>query len=323
MLTTAPLSQSKLAATLTPVFGQLPTVISDSPILVAHMASLGYDAFTFEQMRGLSPRLLKSVMVLVTDKSAVPPYREWRVVLKNSRVLVFPLLSFDPSLEATLYTLGLLTQSDFAAAVKANETWINILRESDGPLSFSGHGCDFTCEIENDVFVMKPKTEVAIPPGEWESIGSYFEVGMVPEPEEFRPGFVVNGELSIPGVAVAHHRQMRDGLEVMAQQSWNLLTRLRHEGKFPLKMTIEESHVVEVRAGNTDVTRELLELTNRQRELVLSEMAISTNVGLQPHLIDWNINSQLNEGAEGIHVGLGDGLTGAHIDFICPGVGLK
>ena len=49
-------------------------------------------------------------------------------------------------------------------------------------------------------------------------------------------------------------------------------------------------------------------------------MAFSTNAGIRPEFIDWTKNSQLNEGAIGIHVAVGEGLRGAHIDFICPEV---
>ena len=56
---------------------------------------------------------------------------------------------------------------------------------------------------------------------------------------------------------------------------------------------------------------------------MLMEMAFSTNHGVIPENLDWTKNAQINEGALGIHVGLGDGLTGAHIDFICPNVQLQ
>ena len=53
---------------------------------------------------------------------------------------------------------------------------------------------------------------------------------------------------------------------------------------------------------------------------MLVEMAISNNPGLEASELDWSVNSVLNEGARGIHFAVGDGVTGAHIDFICPGM---
>lgn len=33
-------------------------------------------------------------------------------------------------------------------------------------------------------------------------------------------------------------------------------------------------------------------------------------------LVDWELNSQLNEGAGTLHLGFGEGMTGAHMDFV-------
>lgn len=65
---------------------------------------------------------------------------------------------------------------------------------------------------------------------------------------------------------------------------------------------------------------EVREFSNPQLELMLVEMAISNNPGLDAYNLDWRVNSVLNEGARGVHFAVGDGVTGAHIDFICPGM---
>jgi hypothetical protein len=36
--------------------------------------------------------------------------------------------------------------------------------------------------------------------------------------------------------------------------------------------------------------------------------------------VDYGVNSQINEGIEGIHVAIGDAVTGYHIDLLCPAV---
>lgn len=56
---------------------------------------------------------------------------------------------------------------------------------------------------------------------------------------------------------------------------------------------------------------------------MLTEMAFGTNTGYDASLVDWRYNSQLNEGPVGIHFAVGEGLTGVHIDFVCPGVTLQ
>lgn len=115
---------------------------------------------------------------------------------------------------------------------------------------------------------------------------------------------------------------MHDDLLPLATHAWELFQEYRQQGRFPLSLKIENSRVVEVLAGDKDIKEQLTHLTNPKRKLVLTEMAFSTNAEINPQNIDWTKNSQLNEGALGIHVGIGDGLTGAHIDLICPGVEL-
>jgi hypothetical protein len=47
----------------------------------------------------------------------------------------------------------------------------------------------------------------------------------------------------------------------------------------------------------------------------LTEVAIGTGA-LPLGRVEWSLNSVLNEGATGIHVGVGNGLNGTHFDFI-------
>jgi hypothetical protein len=91
----------------------------------------------------------------------------------------------------------------------------------------------------------------------------------------------------------------------------------------PVSVTIKDSRVMSVLSGDREIAGELEHLTNPLRKLMLTEMAFSTNGSLPPKNIDWTCNSQFNEGSLGIHVGIGDGLTGAHVDLICPGVLLE
>lgn len=312
----------KLTRTLTPLFGQPPNFISDSKSVIDQLRGAGCLAFTFTQGESMPPKYKKNVVMVATNSNSIPSYSKLHAFFRNSRVLMIPLLSFDPSMEATIYTFELIALSDFGEAVKANERWLTHLLDPGNLLNLRGNNCNLVCEIQEGVYVMRPKTEVALLPGEWDSIGSYFEVGMVPPPDSFRPGFIINGVLSVPGVAVAHHRQMNDGLQNLPELAWSLFKDLQEKNNFPVTLEIQDSRIVKALAGKADILSELSNLTNAERELILTEMAFSTNTSLSSKQINWAMNSQMNEGVVGIHVGIGDGLTGAHIDFICPGVDL-
>ncbi len=63
----------------------------------------------------------------------------------------------------------------------------------------------------------------------------------------------------------------------------------------------------------------LLDQAAGQRGLYLSEFAIGVNDAIGPN-INYSHNSPMNEGIKGVHVALGDGVNGYHIDFLCPGI---
>lgn len=315
-------ARDKLLNNMRMIFGDIPTVFSDSERLIEWFHDLDVPAFDFYSARELHSKQRKNAVFIPTDGAKIPPYDITNALFKNSRLLFIPLFSFDPSMGSAIYTLMLLSLSNLEGATSLNRKWLDIIMTRRDPLHLKGSGCEITCEFDDSVNIMRPKTEVALSPGEWDTVGPYFEVGLIPNPDNFRPGFTVNGVLTVPGVAVAHHRQMHPNLIPSKIRAWDMLNKLRQDGMLPLEITVENSYVTKISAGEIDLRDELEKLTNPMRKLLLTEMAFSTNSGITSNKIDWSKNSQLNEGAIGIHVGIGDGLTGAHIDLICPGVEL-
>ena len=169
---------------------------------------------------------------------------------------------------------------------------------------------------------MLPATRAQLLPGEWEAIGMFFEIAMIPDNEDFfHPGYVVSGEVDAVGVAIAHHRVMPEQLTHLPKEAWELLGGLLKSDRFPLRVIVENSQLTEARTKDGfEITDALRRFSNPQLELMLVEMAISNNTGLDIGMVNWNINSVMNEGVRGIHFAVGDGVTGAHIDFLCPGM---
>ena len=83
------------------------------------------------------------------------------------------------------------------------------------------------------------------------------------------------------------------------------------------RLVIAANRVVEfVVAGKNYVS--LLEEASGVRGLNITEFAVGVNASIGSE-IDYHVNSQLNEGIDGLHVAIGDGACGFHIDFLCPG----
>jgi hypothetical protein len=89
----------------------------------------------------------------------------------------------------------------------------------------------------------------------------------------------------------------------------------------PVRLELEAGQLRAAILDGRDVAPELLEITNPRYELHATELGLGTNPGIGP-LVDWRFNSQLNEGVGMVHLGFGEGITGAHVDFVVDGISL-
>jgi hypothetical protein len=149
--------------------------------------------------------------------------------------------------------------------------------------------------------------------GEHASIGAYFEVELGANWVELEETFHVNGHMCVEGALIAHHREMPAEVRRTLPDAERLLIELRK--RLPLTIDIQDSRVVPGAFGDLD--EQLRELTNPRYDGLLTELAFGTNTAINAH-VDWSHNSQLNEGMGGIHIALGDGLTGTHISCAPP-----
>jgi hypothetical protein len=83
-------------------------------------------------------------------------------------------------------------------------------------------------------------------------------------------------------------------------------------------LVIEDNTITSLKINGNEQIK-LLDLASGPRGLKLTEFAIGVNDSITES-INYKMNSQLNEGISGIHVAIGDGSSGYHIDFLCPGV---
>ena len=241
---------------------------------------------------------------------------EVRRLFEDSRVLFVPVASFDPALDVALYTQRLTTLTDFGAARDLSAYWVNGLANEPGPLIFGGAddraGTHLTCtldgELNTDVW-LKPTIE----PGEWVGVGTLCEVSLTPPSLTEWGGYTIEGTAVASGVLVAEDARHPGELDYRFAAARGLARELTARGPVTLRFTEGVLRVVE--AGGQDFTAAVLEATNPDYGLHTIELGIGTNLGVLPH-VDWRMNSQLNEGAGVVHLGFGEGITGAHIDFV-------
>jgi hypothetical protein len=241
--------------------------------------------------------------------------------LRRQRVLVVPIASFDSSLEVALYTQKLATLTDYGDVQGQIAYWADSLRNKQGALVFSssprGDGVDsgthLVCRLADNLRA-EAWTDSKIGVGDWISVGLICEFSLTaPSAQDWYGAFVIDGHAVASGVLVARDARYTEAGDARIRMA----LRLRDEmtAKAPIDLRIENGILTSANAGGEDFTDALLEATNPVHGLHILELGIGTNQSVLPH-VNWSVNSQLNEGAGPVHIGFGEGITGAHIDFI-------
>ncbi|HTT52205.1 MAG TPA: hypothetical protein VMH35_12460 [Streptosporangiaceae bacterium] len=253
-----------------------------------------------------------------------------RKALARARVLVIPISSFDPELEAALYTQRLVTITDYQAACAQGRYWVDNLTNQAGPLVFSApeadhteradHSCcccatprtDLTCSFSEDL-TAAAWLEPVLEPGQWVSVGSLCEVSLRNDPHEQPRQFSLDGTAVASGVLVARDRHCTPAGDARVRAAVELRRAL--VAAAPITLRVDGGVFTEVRAGGEDFTDAVRGVANPDHGLQVIELGLGTNYNVLPE-VRWQVNSQLNEGAGPVHLGIGDGVTGPHMDFI-------
>jgi hypothetical protein len=84
-------------------------------------------------------------------------------------------------------------------------------------------------------------------------------------------------------------------------------------------VSIERNHFTSILVDGREMLPLFAEMTNTTYEAKVLEFSIGTNESVRGR-VDWSHNSFINEGHAGVHVAMGDGTTGPHVDFVCTDV---
>jgi hypothetical protein len=154
----------------------------------------------------------------------------------------------------------------------------------------------------------------AIGPGDWVSVGNCTELSVTRRPgQAAEDTFSMDGTAHASGVLAARDPRCTEAGRTRFEEARELRAEMARLGTIRLRM--KDNVLVGVTAGGRDFTGELLSATNPGHGLQALELGIGTNLGVGP-AVDWRVNSQLNEGAGVMHIGFGEGITGAHMDFV-------
>jgi hypothetical protein len=247
-----------------------------------------------------------------------------RLVFKHHSVLVVPIASFDGSPGSAYYTLGMTLRTNWVRAADTASYWIERLREGAGQVVFGPPEPPLADSVEADtmrlVCSLGPALTVdawpraAIAAHDWVSVGSCCELSITRQPGQTGGDtFSMDGTAHASGVLAARDPRCTEAGEKRFEEARELRAEMARLNTIRLEM--KDNVLAGVTAGDRDFTGELLSATNPDHGLQALELGIGTNLAVLPD-VDWRMNSQLNEGAGVMHIGFGDGITGAHMDFV-------
>ncbi|MGF6126548.1 hypothetical protein QF019_001756 [Pseudomonas frederiksbergensis] len=151
-----------------------------------------------------------------------------------------------------------------------------------------------------------------------QSVAEFFEVHYAHMNSQEPCPFSFSGTLKIEGILTVlrkHHPGLPEDLKI----SLNWLSDRISQDNATLSVT---DNIITSLKTNSEEHIKLLDLATGARGLKLTEFAIGVNDSIAPN-IDYQINSQMNEGISGVHVAIGDGSSGYHIDFLSPAVTVR
>jgi hypothetical protein len=291
------------------------TVVSDDAAVVDAARAAGMP--TLQWTADLAVPEGTNVVLALCHRMGTNAIREQ---FKQARVLALPIRSFDESPAAAIYTLAMVCATDFVATCRRNNEWISLLHDlTTEELRFNGPNSDLRCQLGDNLRV-DTSLDVELGEGEWVSIGNYCEVSLTPpSTADWHGSFVLDGHVEAVGVLVAtDSRATATALDRIRRAS-ELRSAIVETG--PIRLELSDSRLRSAMLDGTECADWIAAATNPDYGLHATELGLGTNLDIAP-LVDWTINSQLNEGTGLVHLGFGEGITGAHMDFIVTDLSL-
>ncbi|UVJ44358.1 hypothetical protein NVV94_01735 [Pseudomonas sp. LS1212] len=282
-------------------------ILSDSLEFLFELRKNGYETSNLLSLERLPTN---SIVFSFTDNAAKHAF-EIAKETDRKKCIFCATHVFEPSIYAASYSLNLLLNSDFIGALRAQEKLLSLL-DNCSELLISGPHTSGKLRIRADS-IPYAMIEEDVRENFIHSVAEFFEVHYAHmNPEKACP-FNFEGKIEISGILTV----LRKSPASLSKHLKPALHRLAQEiAKKKATLTVTNNKISSLLIGSTEY-KTLLEEAAGARGLFLTEFAIGVNSSLAP-IIDYSINSQLNEGIAGIHVAIGDGSTGYHIDFLSP-----
>ncbi|KJZ34104.1 hypothetical protein [Pseudomonas fluorescens] len=295
------------------LFGQEDlTIIADSEDFLRGCALQGFNTANIYELK----KLPKNSIVFSFSNDAAKMTFELAKNTERKKSIFCATQVFEPTVSSALYSLKLLLNSNFEQALCTQRSVLHMLNSSDS-FFLSGNDADAQVSIfphaQPYALLYEDVSQDFV-----QSVAEFFEVHYAHmNPQEPCP-FSFSGTLKIAGILTVLRKPnptLPDGVKISLK--W-LSDKISEEGAF---LSVKNNNITSLKVNNEEHIK-LLDLAAGSRGLKLTEFAIGVNDAIASS-IDYKINSQMNEGIAGVHLAIGDGSSGYHIDFLSPAVSVN
>ncbi|SDS28152.1 hypothetical protein SAMN05216598_1090 [Pseudomonas asplenii] len=284
-------------------------IVADNEMFIRALRELGLEASYLGSLHRLPEQ---SLAFSFTPQGARQLYLQ-AARTRYKQTLLCPLHAFDTRLENALYSLMLLLRCDFCDCLERQQHY---LAQLDGLRRVHLTSASSRGEVRlNDKCAPYALTREEIGDSFVLSVTELFEVHYAHMKPDSPDIFQVSGVLHVSGLLLSRASRARPLPDGIRNDMRRLAEQVGHHDAW---LRIEHNRVRSFKVAGEEYLA-LLDQAAGQRGLYLSEFAIGVNDAIGPN-INYSHNSPMNEGIKGVHVALGDGVNGYHIDFLCPGI---
>ncbi|MBC8997232.1 hypothetical protein IAI51_11890 [Pseudomonas sp. N40(2020)] len=288
------------------------SIIADSNAFLSECALQGFRTANISELT----QLPNNSIVFSFSNDAAKAMFEIAKNTQSKKSIFCATQVFEPTVAAALYSLRLLLSSDFEHSLSTQRSVLNMLN-SNQVFSISGYETDASVSIHPHA---KPYALLSedVSGNFVQSVAEFFEVHYAHMNPQTPCPFTVTGTFRIAGILTLLRKPNPTlPAELKSSLKW-LSDRIPEAGAY---LSIKNNTAISFKINNEEHIK-LLDLAAGTRGLKLTEFAIGVNEAIASS-IDYKINSQMNEGISGVHLAIGDGSSGFHIDFLTPSVSVS
>jgi hypothetical protein len=285
-----------------------PVIAGDSPFIEHWAAAHGY---AYSSITSAETPAIADLFIVCTERDMYRRVNHWREVFAGSRVLWVPFAAFDGGDEAVSYGLAQLTHPDLSDVLLEQASLAGMLDEYRNLKVSHTSGNIAYIQIPESASIIRDAPQGELKLGDFISVISYFETGT----EYGLESEPVNaaGSMAVQCLLYARAPSGRSTPAELAQAK----TLAQVADATECHIDLDDGRITSFRIQDAEALTVLEALAGKRLGLKLTEFSVGLNDRLQNPR--WELNSPVNEGAAGVHIGIGDGYSGLHFDFVCPG----